>query len=154
MLNKITAALDSRIFNNKLIAENLTATKNEILRRIGVGVCEGLNSRVLSFLPNNWKLRIFLATPTGKAISTVILAQALGQTMYHFKDKLSPENQKYLELMRTSAWAASASAMMDMANLDRVFDALVPDSMKKLLSSGMQDLKKVDDKLIEIEANK
>jgi hypothetical protein len=44
--------------------------------------------------------------------------------------------------------------MMDMANLDRVFDALVPDSVKNLLSSGMQDLKKVDDKLLEIEANK
>ena len=154
MLDKITAALDSRIFSNRMIMENLTATKNELLRRIGVGVCEGFSSRLLSFLPNTWKFRLFLMTDTGKALSTVIIAQALGHTMYHFKDKLSEENQKYLELMRTAAWSASASALMDVANLDRVFDMIVPDSMKKLLTAGMSELNKLDNKIAEAEANK
>lgn len=150
MFAKINAALDSRIFSNKMLMENLTATKNEVLRRIGVGVCEGLSSRLLSFLPNGWKLQLFLKTDTGKAISTVIIAQALGHTMYHFKDKLSEDNQKYLELMRTAAWSASASALMDVANLDRVFDMLVPDSMKQMLSKGMTDIKAIENKIIEV----
>ena len=74
--------------------------------------------------------------------------------MYNFKDKLSEENQKYLELIRLSAWSASATAMMDLANLDKLFDMMVPDSMKKLLSNGMKDLQQLDNKIAEAEANK
>jgi hypothetical protein len=93
-------------------------------------------------------------SPTGKAISTILLSQAIGQVMYNFKDKLSEENQKYLELIRLSAWSASATAMMDLANLDKLFDMLVPDSMKQLLSNGMKDLKQIDNKIDALEANK
>lgn len=154
MINKITTALNNRIFSNNMIMENLQATKNEVLRRIGVGVCSTFLDKIYGFLPQSLKLRIFLMSPTGKAISTVLLSQAIGQVMYNFKDKLSEENQKYLELIRLSAWSASATAMMDLANLDKLFDMLVPDSMKQLLSNGMKDLKQLDNKIAEAEANK
>ena len=154
MLNKITTALNNRIFSNNMIMENLQATKNEVLRRIGVGVCSTFLDKIYGFLPQSLKLRIFLMSPTGKAISTVLLSQAIGQVMYNFKDKLSEENQKYLELIRLSAWSASATAMMDLANLDKLFDMMVPDSMKQLLSNGMKDLKQLDNKIAEAEANK
>lgn len=154
MINKITTALNNRIFSNNMIMENLQATKNEVLRRIGVGVCSTFLDKIYGFLPQSLKLRLFLMSPTGKAISTILLSQAIGQVMYNFKDKLSEENQKYLELIRLSAWSASATAMMDLANLDKLFDMLVPDSMKQMLSSGMKDLKQIDNKIAEVEANK
>lgn len=154
MINRITTALNNRIFSNNMIMENLQATKNEVLRRIGVGVCSTFLDKIYGFLPQSLKLRLFLMSPTGKAISTVLLSQAIGQVMYNFKDKLSEENQKYLELIRLSAWSASATAMMDLANLDKLFDMLVPDSMKQLLSNGMKDLKQLDNKIAEAEANK
>jgi hypothetical protein len=154
MINKITTALNNRIFSNNMIMENLQATKNEVLRRIGVGVCSTFLDKIYGLMPQSLKLRIFLMSSTGKAISTVLLSQAIGQVMYNFKDKLSEENQKYLELIRLSAWSASATAMMDLANLDKLFDMLVPDSMKQLLSNGMKDLKQLDNKIAEAEANK
>ena len=154
MINKITTALNNRIFSNNMIMENLQATKNEVLRRIGVGVCSTFLDKIYGLLPQSLKLRLFLMSPTGKAISTILLSQAIGQVMYNFKDKLSEENQKYLELIRLSAWSASATAMMDLANLDKLFDMLVPDSMKQLLSNGMKDLKQLDNKIAEVEANK
>lgn len=154
MINKITTALNNRIFSNNMIMENLQATKNEVLRRIGVGVCSTFLDKIYGLLPQSLKLRLFLMSPTGKAISTILLSQAIGQVMYNFKDKLSEENQKYLELIRLSAWSASATAMMDLANLDKLFDMLVPDSMKQLLSNGMKDLKQLDNKIAEAEANK
>lgn len=154
MINKITTALNNRILSNNIIMENLQATKNEVLRRIGVGVCSTFLDKIYGFLPQSLKLRLFLMSPTGKAISTILLSQAIGQVMYNFKDKLSEENQKYLELIRLSAWSASATAMMDLANLDKLFDMLVPDSMKQLLSNGMKDLKQLDNKIAEAEANK
>ena len=154
MINKITTALNNRIFSNNMIMENLQATKNEVLRHIGVGVCSTFLDKIYGFLPQSLKLRLFLMSPTGKAISTILLSQAIGQVMYNFKDKLSEENQKYLELIRLSAWSASATAMMDLANLDKLFDMLVPDSMKQLLSNGMKDLKQLDNKIAEAEANK
>lgn len=154
MLDKITTALNNRIFSNNMIMENLQATKNEVLRRIGVGVCSTFLDKIYGFLPQSLKLRLFLMSPTGKAISTILLSQAIGQVMYNFKDKLSEENQKYLELIRLSAWSASATAMMDLANLDKLFDMMVPDSMKKLLSNGMKDLQQLDNKIAEAEANK
>ena len=154
MINKITTALNNRIFSNNMIMENLQATKNEVLRRLGVGVCSTFLDKIYGLLPQSLKLRLFLMSPTGKAISTILLSQAIGQVMYNFKDKLSEENQKYLELIRLSAWSASATAMMDLANLDKLFDMLVPDSMKQLLSNGMKDLKQLDNKIAEAEANK
>ena len=154
MINKLTAALNNRIFSNNMIMENLQATKNEVLRRIGVGVCSTFLDKIYGLLPQSLKLRLFLMSPTGKAISTILLSQAIGQVMYNFKDKLSEENQKYLELIRLSAWSASATAMMDLANLDKLFDMMVPDSMKQLLSNGMKDLKQLDNKIAEAEANK
>ena len=154
MINKITTALNNRIFSNNMIMENLQATKNEVLRRIGVGVCSTFLDKIYGILPQSLRLRLFLMSPTGKAISTILLSQAIGQVMYNFKDKLSEENQKYLELIRLSAWSASATAMMDLANLDKLFDMLVPDSMKQLLSNGMKDLKQLDNKIAEVEANK
>lgn len=154
MINKITTALNNRILSNNIIMENLQATKNEVLRRLGVGVCSTFLDKIYGFLPQSLKLRIFLMSPTGKAVSTILLSQAIGQVMYNFKDKLSEENQKYLELIRLSAWSASATAMMDLANLDKLFDMMVPDSMKKLLSNGMKDLDQIDNKIAEAEANK
>lgn len=154
MINKITTALNNRILSNNIIMENLQATKNEVLRRLGVGVCSTFLDKIYGFLPQSLKLRIFLMSPTGKAVSTILLSQAIGQVMYNFKDKLSEENQKYLELIRLSAWSASATAMMDLANLDKLFDMMVPDSMKQLLSNGMKDLKQLDNKIAEAEANK
>lgn len=154
MINKITTALNNRILSNNIIMENLQATKNEVLRRLGVGVCSTFLDKIYGFLPQSLKLRIFLISPTGKAVSTILLSQAIGQVMYNFKDKLSEENQKYLELIRLSAWSASATAMMDLANLDKLFDMMVPDSMKQLLSNGMKDLKQLDNKIAEAEANK
>lgn len=154
MINKLTTALNNHVFSNRMIMENLQATKNEVLRRIGVGVCGTFLDKIYGFLPQSLKLRIFLMSPTGKAISTILLSQAIGQVMYNFKDKLSEENQKYLELIRLSAWSASATAMMDLANLDKLFDMIVPDSMKQLLSNGMKDLKQLDNKIAEAEANK
>ena len=109
MINKITTALNNRIFSNNMIMENLQATKNEVLRRLGVGVCSTFLDKIYGFLPQSLKLRIFLMSPTGKAVSTILLSQAIGQVMYNFKDKLSEENQKYLELIRLSAWSASAT---------------------------------------------
>ena len=149
MINKITTALNNRIFSNNMIMENLQATKNEVLRRIGVGVCSTFLDKIYGFLPQSLKLRLFLMSPTGKAISTILLSQAIGQVMYNFKDKLSEENQKYLELIRLSAWSASATAMMDLANLDKLFDMIVPESMKQMLSSGMKDLKQIENKIEE-----
>lgn len=154
MINKLNTVLNNRIFSNHMIMENLQATKNEVLRRLGVGVCSTFLDKIYGFLPQSLKLRLFLMSPTGKAISTIFLAQAIGQVMYNFKDKLSEENQKYLELIRLSAWSASATAMMDLANLDKLFDMIVPDSMKQLLSNGMKDLKQLDNKIAEAEANK
>ena len=154
MLKNLTTALNNRVFSNHMIMENLQATKNEVLRRLGVGVCSTFLDKIYGFLPQSLKLRLFLMSPTGKAISTILLSQAIGQVMYNFKDKLSEENQKYLELIRLSAWSASATAMMDLANLDKLFDMLVPDSMKQLLSNGMKDLKQLDNKISEAEANK
>lgn len=154
MINKLTTALNNRIFSNNMIMENLQATKNEVLRRVGVGVCSTFLDKIYGFLPQSLKLRLFLMSPTGKAISTILLSQAIGQVMFNFKDKLSEENQKYLELIRLSAWSASATAMMDLANLDKLFDMIVPDSMKQMLSSGMKDLKQIDNKIAEVEANK
>lgn len=154
MLDKLTTALNNHVFSNRMLMENLQATKNEVLRRIGVGVCGAFLDKIYSFLPQSLKLRLFLMSSTGKAISTVLLSQVIGQVMYNFKDKLSEENQKYLELIRLSAWSASATAMMDLANLDKLFDMLVPDSMKQLLSNGMKDLKQLDNKMAEAEANK
>ena len=149
MINKLTTALNNHVFSNRMIMENLQATKNEVLRRIGVGVCSTFLDKIYGFLPQSLKLRLFLMSPTGKAISTILLSQAIGQVMYNFKDKLSEENQKYLELIRLSAWSASATAMMDLANLDKLFDMLVPDSMKQLLSNGMKDLQKIETKIEE-----
>lgn len=154
MINKLTTALNNRVFSNHMIMENLQATKNEVLRRLGVGVCSIFLDKIYGLLPQSLKLRLFLMSSTGKAISTILLSQAIGQVMYNFKDKLSEENQKYLELIRLSAWSASATAMMDLANLDKLFDMLVPDSMKQMLSSGMKDLKQLDNKIAEVEANK
>ena len=154
MINKLNTVLNNRIFSNSMIMENLQATKNEVLRRLGMGVCSTFLDKIYGFLPQSLKLRLFLMSPTGKAISTILLSQAIGQVMYNFKDKLSEENQKYLELIRLSAWSASATAMMDLANLDKLFDMLVPDSMKQLLSNGMKDLKQLDNKIAEAEANK
>lgn len=154
MINKLTTALNNHVFSNRMLMENLQATKNEVLRRIGVGVCSTFLDKIYGFLPQSLKLRLFLMSPTGKAISTILLSQAIGQVMYNFKDKLSEENQKYLELIRLSAWSASATAMMDLANLDKLFDMLVPDSMKQLLSNGMKDLQQLDNKIAEAEANK
>ena len=154
MINKLTTVLNNRVFSNRMIMENLQATKNEVLRRIGVGVCSTFLDKIYGFLPQSLKLRLFLMSPTGKAISTILLSQAIGQVMYNFKDKLSEENQKYLELIRLSAWSASATAMLDLTNLDKLFDMLVPDSMKQLLSNGMKDLKQLDNKIAEAEANK
>lgn len=152
MINKLTTALNNHVFSNRMIMENLQATKNEVLRRIGVGVCSTFLDKIYGFLPQSLKLRLFLMSPTGKAISTILLSQAIGQVMYNFKDKLSEENQKYLELIRLSAWSASATAMMDLANLDKLFDMLVPDSMKQLLSNGMKDLQKIETKIEEASA--
>ena len=149
MINKLTTALNKHVFSNHMIMENLQATKNEVLRRIGVGVCSTFLDKIYGFLPQSLKLRIFLMSPTGKAISTILLSQAIGQVMYNFKDKLSEENQKYLELIRLSAWSASATAMMDLANLDKLFDMIVPDNMKQLLSNGMKDLQKIENKIEE-----
>ena len=149
MLDKLTTALNNHVFSNRMLMENLQATKNEVLRRIGVGVCSTFLDKIYGFLPQSLKLRIFLMSPTGKAISTILLSQAIGQVMYNFKDKLSEENQKYLELIRLSAWSASATAMMDLTNLDKIFDMLVPDSMKKLLSNGMKDLQQIENKIEE-----
>ena len=154
MLDKLTTALNNRVFSNHMIMENLQATKNEVLRRIGVGVCSTFLDKIYGLLPQSLKLRLFLMSSTGKAISTILLSQAIGQVMYNFKDKLSEENQKYLELIRLSAWSASATAMLDLTNLDKLFDMLVPDSMKQLLSNGMKDLKQLDNKIAEAEANK
>ena len=150
MINKLTTALNNHVFSNRMIMENLQATKNEVLRRIGVGVCSTFLDKIYGFLPQSLKLRIFLMSSTGKAISTILLSQAIGQVMYNFKDKLSEENQKYLELIRLSAWSASATAMMDLANLDKLFDMIVPDSMKQLLSNGMKDLQKIENKIEEV----
>lgn len=152
MINKLTTALNNHVFSNRMLMENLQATKNEVLRRIGVGVCSTFLDKIYGFLPQSLKLRLFLLSPTGKAISTILLSQAIGQVMYNFKDKLSEENQKYLELIRLSAWSASATAMMDLANLDKLFDMLVPDSMKQLLSNGMKDLQKIETKIEEASA--
>ena len=152
MINKLTTALNNHVFSNRMIMENLQATKNEVLRRIGVGVCSTFLDKIYGFLPQSLKLRLFLMSPTGKAISTILLSQAIGRVMYNFKDKLSEENQKYLELIRLSAWSASATAMMDLANLDKLFDMLVPDSMKQLLSNGMKDLQKIETKIEEASA--
>ena len=69
MLDKITTALNNRIFSNNMIMENLQATKNEVLRRIGVGVCSTFLDKIYGFLPQSLKLRLFLMSPTGKAIS-------------------------------------------------------------------------------------
>ena len=153
MINKLTNLLNTKILNNGIIMENLRAAQAEVLRRIGVGVCDTFINRIIGFLPDSWKFKLLMKTPTGKAIGTVLMAQAIGQTMYIFKDKLSEDNQKYLDLIRTSAWSASATALCDIANLDKVFDMLVPDSMKKLLDNGMNDLKKIDSKIIEIESS-
>ena len=149
MINKLTTALNNHVFSNRMLMENLQATKNEVLRRIGVGVCSTFLDKIYGFLPQSLKLRLFLLSPTGKAISTILLSQAIGQVMYNFKDKLSEENQKYLELIRLSAWSASATAMMDLANLDKLFDMIVPESMKQMLSSGMKDLKQIENKIEE-----
>lgn len=149
MINKLTTALNNHVFSNRMLMENLQATKNEVLRRIGVGVCSTFLDKIYGFLPQSLKLRLFLMSPTGKAISTILLSQAIGQVMYNFKDKLSEENQKYLELIRLSAWSASATAMMDLANLDKLFDMIVPESMKQMLSSGMKDLKQIENKIEE-----
>ena len=154
MLHKITALLDSKILNNGVIMENLKAAQAEVLRRIGVGVCDTFINRIIGFLPDSWKFKLLMATPSGKAIGTVLMAQAIGQTMYIFKDKLSPDNQRYLDLIRTSAWSASATALCDIANLDRIFDMLVPDSMKKLLDNGMKEIKQIENKIDALEANK
>ena len=153
MINKLTNLLNTKILNNGIIMENLRAAQAEVLRRIGVGVCDTFINRIIGFLPDSWKFKLLMKTPTGKAIGTVLMAQAIGQTMYIFKDKLSEDNQKYLDLIRTSAWSASATALCDIANLDKVFDLLVPESMKKLLDNGMNDLKKIDSKIIEIESS-
>lgn len=150
MFTKLTTAINNRVFSNNMIMENLQATKNEVLRRIGVGVCSTFLDKIYGFLPQSLKLRLFLMSPTGKAISTIFLSQVIGQAMYNFKDKLSEENQKYLELIRLSAWSASATAMMDLANLDKLFDMIVPDSMKQMLSSGMKDLKQIETKIEEV----
>ena len=39
--------------------------------------------------------------------------------------------------------------MMDLANLDKLFDMIVPESMKQMLSSGMKDLKQIENKIEE-----
>lgn len=146
MLNNFMSNIKS-MAQSPIIAEQTAAMKNEILRKCGVGVCEVLNSRLLSFLPDNLKLRLILATPTGKKIMTIVAAQFIGNTLYAFKDKLSPENQKYLDMIRQSAWMASATAMVEMANLDYVFDMLFPANVKDMLRKNMGEIQRLEAKL-------
>lgn len=146
MLNNFMSNIKS-MAQSPIIAEQTTAMKNEILRKCGVGVCEVLNSRLLSFLPDNLKLRLILATPTGKKIMTIVVAQFIGNTLYAFKDKLSPENQRYLDMIRQSAWMASATAMVEMANLDYVFDMLFPANVKDMLRKNMGEIQRLEAKM-------
>lgn len=146
MLNNFMSNIKS-MAQSPVIAEQTAAMKNEILRKCGVGVCEVLNSRLLSFLPDNLKLRLILATPTGKKIMTIVAAQFIGNTLYAFKDKLSPENQRYLDMIRQSAWMASATAMVEMANLDYVFDMLFPANVKDMLRKNMGEIQRLEAKL-------
>ena len=130
-----------------LVMENANAMKNEILRKCGVGVCAVLSSRLTSFLPDSWKIKLFLATPTGKNVMTVLLSQFVGNTLYVFRDGLSPENQKYMDMLRQSAWMASATALTDMANIDKLFDMLVPNNVKDMLDKHMREIQRLEAKL-------
>ena len=98
-------------------------------------------------MPDSWKIKIFLATPTGKNIMTVLLSQFVGNTLYVFRDGLSPENQRYMDMLRQSAWMASATALTDMANIDKLFDMLVPDSAKLMLDKHMKEIQRLEAKM-------
>lgn len=133
--------------------ENIQAMKNEVLRKCGVKVCELMTSNICNFLPDSWRIKAILATDTGKQISTVVISQLIGNTMYSFREGLSPQNQKYLDMMRSAAWMASATALMDMTNLDRLFDFLVPKDMKKFLEESYSKIDALDKKLTTTEEN-
>lgn len=127
-----------------VVKENLAAMRNEILRVTGVKVCDLLIKNFMRFLPQSWQARFFMGTPMFRQVTTIILAQAIGHTMYIFKDKLSPKYQQYLALMRSSAWQASATAMVELTNVDKLFDMLVPDEVKKLLDESMKNLSDIE----------
>ena len=146
MLNNFVEGIKS-LSRSALVMENANAMKNEILRKCGVGVCNILSSRVASFMPDSWKIKIFLATPTGKNVMTVLLSQFVGNTLYVFRDGLSPENQRYMDMLRQSAWMASATALTDMANIDKLFDMLVPDSAKLMLDKHMKEIQRLEAKM-------
>ena len=146
MLNNFVEGFKS-LSRSAIVMENANAMKNEILRKCGVGVCNILTSRALSFMPDRWKIKLFLATSTGNNIMTVLLAQFVGNTLYVFRDGLSPENQKYMDMLRQSAWMASATALTDMANIDKLFDMLVPDSAKLMLDKHMKEIQRLEAKM-------
>ena len=147
-MNFLTNIRES-ISKSAIATENLQAMKNEVLRKCGIKVCELMTANICSFMPDSWRLKIIMSTTTGRQVATVLLSQLIGTSLYAFREGLSPANQKYLDMMRQSAWMASASAMLDITNIDRLFDMLVPKEMKKFLDDSMSQINRIEEKLEE-----
>lgn len=135
------------VISNSAIGEGLVAVKYELLRKTGVAVCDSITGNLLRFLPSNLRMTIFLMTPTGKRVMHVIIAQAAGHTLYMFKDKMSPKYQQMAELLRTASWAASATAMVELTNVDKLFDMLVPEDARKILENALPEVNQLEEKI-------
>lgn len=145
-MNFLTNIRES-ISKSTIATENLQAMKNEVLRKCGIKVCELMTTNICSFMPDSWRLKIIMSTTTGRQVATVLLSQLIGTSLYAFREGLSPANQKYLDMMRQSAWMASATAMLDITNIDRLFDMLVPKEMKKFLDDSMSQINTIEKRL-------
>lgn len=134
-LNKV-----KQLCTNSAVGEGLAAVKYELLRKTGVAVCDAVYGNIVRFLPASWRISLFMKRKTGRRITHVILAQAAGHTLYLFKDKMSPEYAKMTELLRQASWAASATAMVELTNVDELFDMLVPEEAKTILKNALPEV--------------
>lgn len=134
---------------NTAVGEGLVAVKYELLRKTGVAVCNSIHANVIRFMPQSWKATLFMMSPTGKRVMQILVAQAAGHTLYMFKDKMSPRYQQMAELLRNASWAASATAMVELANVDKLFDMLVPEEARKILESTLPEVTALEERINE-----
>lgn len=141
-LNKVKDFCD-----NSAVGEGLAAMKYELLRKTGVAVCDSIHANVMRFLPQSWRATLFMMSPTGKRIMHIVMAQAAGHALYMFKDKMSPKYQQMAELLRTASWAASATAMVELSNVDKLFDILIPEDARKILEKALPEVNALEERI-------
>lgn len=122
------------IVSNEVLSQAANSTKKAakatLERSIGKKIIDSLVTFTVESPLVPTRLKALLLTRIGKNLTIAVVGQLIGIATLSLRPKLTPTNQKLLDLVTSASYMASADAALDATGFNEFLDRFVPQSIR------------------------